>query len=84
MSGLLDDVAVDLAGERQWGGDRTAPITGVLITVVCRTGYVVDTAADWRWLVGWRYSITTVAPSTATSTSSRRTGGPGPWRTGAA
>lgn len=56
LSRILRDVAIELAGEREWVGDRPAPITGVLITVVCRTGYVVDTAADWRWLMGWRYA----------------------------
>lgn len=30
--------------------------TGVLITVVCRGGRLVDTACEFGWHLGWRYS----------------------------
>lgn len=56
LSELARSTAEELAPQRQWRQDGRGGYTGVFITIVCREGRVIDTAAEWRWINGWRYS----------------------------
>jgi hypothetical protein len=55
-SDLTREVAERLVPER-WSSDKDgAGMSHVLITVVCRPGFVVPGAQEFDWLRAWRYS----------------------------
>lgn len=53
---LLCRHAQSAAGDRPWEGSRWRSPEFLLVTVVCREGRVVPTAADYFWLTAWRFS----------------------------
>ena len=52
----LHDVAIELVPERTATRSGWAPMTHLLVTVVCREGRVIDTMTEHRWFRAWRYS----------------------------
>lgn len=56
LSDTLCVVAQELVPQRTWDGRRAGPMTGELITVVCRDGDPVITATETLYHWGWRYS----------------------------
>ena len=56
LSGILHDVAKDLAPDRRWTGERWSAMTSELITVVCRGGEAEITPTEVQFYWGWRYS----------------------------
>lgn len=56
LSRRLCAVATDMVPRRQWAGDRWGPITGELLTVVCRDGEAAISAKEEQFFWGWRYS----------------------------
>ncbi|MFT4225902.1 hypothetical protein [Micropruina sp.] len=56
LSQVLHAVAIDCVPARTWDGVRNGPITGELITVVCRHGHPVITPTESQYFFGWRYS----------------------------
>lgn len=56
LSRRLCAVATDMVPRRQWTGDRWGPITGELLTVVCRDGDAAISAKEEQFFWGWRYS----------------------------
>ncbi|MBP8920490.1 MAG: hypothetical protein KBG85_12355 [Micropruina sp.] len=56
LSRVLCAVATDCVPERTWDGERNGPITGELITVVCRHGHATITPTETQYFFGWRFS----------------------------
>lgn len=56
LSEVLRAVALDSVPARTWDGVRHGPITGELITVVCRHGHATITPTETQYFLGWRYS----------------------------
>ncbi|MGC3995538.1 MAG: DUF2695 domain-containing protein [Propionicimonas sp.] len=55
-SDALCAIAQSCAPARAWSGNRWSPITGDLVTVVCREGEAAITATEVQFHWGWRYS----------------------------
>ncbi len=56
LSDRLADAARDLGSSTMPEGARWSVPTGILVTVVCRTGRTVTTANEWQWASAWRYA----------------------------
>ncbi len=56
LNDTLCMVAQALVPQRTWDGRQAGPITGELITVVCREGDPVITPTETLYHWGWRYS----------------------------
>lgn len=56
LSRELCEVAQSLVPERTWTGTGWSPITGELVTVVCREGEPVVAPTEIQYGWGWRYS----------------------------
>jgi hypothetical protein len=56
LSGALCTLAQDSVPRRTRTGNRWGPITGELVTVVCREGEAEITPTEEQYFWGWRYS----------------------------
>lgn len=56
LNELLCITAQELVPERTWVGPGWSPITGELVTVVCREGPAEITSTETQYWWGWRYS----------------------------
>ncbi|WP_245703216.1 DUF2695 domain-containing protein [Raineyella antarctica] len=56
LSHQLCAMATDIVPARTWTGDRWGPITGELVTVVCREGEAAISPVEEQFFWGWRYS----------------------------
>jgi hypothetical protein len=56
LSGALCTLAQDVVSRRTRTGNRWSPMTGELVTVVCRDGEAEITPAEAQYFWGWRYS----------------------------
>lgn len=56
LSDLLRQVARELAPQRSWAGSGWSPVTGELVTVVCREGAPVVGPVEAQFYYGWRNS----------------------------
>ncbi|KAB7745411.1 hypothetical protein GA707_05635 [Nostocoides sp. F2B08] len=63
LSDLLGDIAHEMAPPRVRTDAGWSPTAADLFTVVCREGYVVDTAVEWQFVHAWRYAAITSACS---------------------
>jgi hypothetical protein len=63
LSDRLAGIAHEMVSPRSRTDAGWSPIVADLFTVVCRDGYVVDTAVEWQFVYAWRYSTITSACS---------------------
>lgn len=52
----LCGIAQEIVPARTWDGEKNGPITGELVTLVCRDGEAKMTEVEVQYAVGWRYS----------------------------